>query len=139
MSIWDTDVDFSHFIKILGVTLDGSLSMHQLVTTSTTAYVELRRISSIRQHVIADARKHSFRPSYFPDWTIAMLCCQVYLNSLLDRLRRYQTAAAGLIVKASESDHMAALLHSLHWLPVSARIKYKIYSPCHNSLSDSGP
>ena len=37
MRIGDTDVDFSHLVKNLGVTLDSSLSMHQQVTNTCTA------------------------------------------------------------------------------------------------------
>ena len=55
---------------------------------------------------------------------------------LLGRLQRVQNAAARLTVKASKSDH---ILHSLHWLPVAARIQYKVSSLCYSSLSDSGP
>ena len=32
-----------------------------------------------------------------------------------------------------------SILHSLHWLPVAARIQYKVSSLCYSSLSDSGP
>ena len=58
---------------------------------------------------------------------------------LLDRLQRVQNAAARLIVKASISDHITPILHSLHWLPVAARIQYKVFSLCYSSLSVSGP
>ena len=68
VSIGDTDVDFSDFVKNLGVTLDSSLSVHQQVTnTSTTAYIELRCISWIRQYLTVDPQKSSFPLLYFPD------------------------------------------------------------------------
>ena len=86
MSFGDTHVDFSDFVKNLGVTLDWSLSVHQQVMNAcTTSYIELRRISSIRHYLTGDTTKHSFPLSHFPDWTIAMfcvmLCSKVYRNT----------------------------------------------------------
>ena len=82
--------------------------------------------------------KHSSLPLYFPDWTIVMLCSLVYRNTFLIDFR-VQNAAARLTVKASKSDHITPILHSLRWLPVAARIQYKVSSLCYSSLSDSGP
>ena len=69
------------------------------------------------------------------NWTITFSVPQY----LLHRLQRVQNAAARLTVKASNSDHTTLILHSLHWLPVAARIEYKVSSLCYSSLSDSGP
>lgn len=73
-----------------------------------------------------------------------ILSRQDYCNALLyllDILHQVQNAAARLTVKASKSDHITPILHSLHWLPVAARIQYKVSSLCYiySSLSDSGP
>ena len=69
--------------------------------------------------------------------------CNALLSSvpqyLMDRLQSVKNAAARLTVKASESDHIIPILHSLHWLPVAAIIQYKVSSLCYSSLSDSGP
>ena len=43
------------------------------------------------------------------------------------------------LVKASKLDHIIPILHSLHWLLVSARIQYKISPLCYSYLSHSGP
>eukprot|EP00745_Piridium_sociabile_P004237 TRINITY_DN12507_c0_g1_i3.p1 TRINITY_DN12507_c0_g1~~TRINITY_DN12507_c0_g1_i3.p1 ORF type:complete len:128 (-),score=15.14 TRINITY_DN12507_c0_g1_i3:89-472(-) len=50
-----------------------------------------------------------------------------------------QNHAARLIFKRSKSEHVSALLHSLHWLPILKRVEYKISSLCFNSLASSGP
>ena len=57
-----------------------------------------------------------------------------YCNSLLydipkyqrDKLQRIQNTAARMITGARSSDHITPLLKSLHWLPVEARIHFKI-------------
>ena len=58
-----------------------------------------------------------------------------YCNSLLydipkyqrDKLQRIQNTAARMITGARSSDHITPLLKSLHWLPVEARIHFKIF------------
>ena len=58
-----------------------------------------------------------------------------YCNALLyglpdreiNRLQRIQNAAAGLISGIKKHDHIVLVLKSLHWLPVKARIEYKIH------------
>ena len=43
-----------------------------------------------------------------------------------DKLQRIQNTAARMITGARSSDHITPLLKSLHWLPVEARIHFKI-------------
>ena len=103
------------------------------------SYLEMRRIGSIRRLLSSDATK-------------TLVCAFVlsrldYCNSLLaglpkyqtDRLQRIQNHAARLIHRASRSDHVSPLLYSLHWLPVPARISYKLSSLTFSTLYDSGP
>ena len=62
--------------------------------------------------------------------------CPVYL---LDKLQKVQNAAARLVCKAKRSDHIQPILQSLHWLPGTHRIQYKISAFCFNSLSGKSP
>ena len=43
-----------------------------------------------------------------------------------DKLQRIQNTTARMITGARSSDHITPLLKSLHWLPVEARIHFKI-------------
>ena len=86
------------------------------------------------------------------DWHKTLVCSFVlsrldYCNSvlagspqyLIDKLQRVQNNAARLVLRARRSDHVSPLLSSLHWLPITSRIKYKICSLTYPSLFDSGP
>ena len=54
---------------------------------------------------------------------------------LLDKLKKIQNAAARLVCKAKKSDHIHPILETLHWLPVTHRIQYKISTICFSSFS----
>ena len=36
-------------------------------------------------------------------------------------------------------DHVSPLLRTLHWLPIQARIEYKLSTLCHSFFSDTAP
>ena len=62
--------------------------------------------------------------------------CPLYL---IDKLQKLQNSAARLVLRARKRDDIVHLLHTLHWLPIRARIEYKISVLCHNYFSDSSP
>ena len=49
-----------------------------------------------------------------------------------------QNNAVRLIFKAPRTDHITPHLRSLLWLPVDARIKYKISSLCFGAITFTG-
>lgn len=140
VSVGDTDIEFVPSVKNLGVTLDCHLSLSDFVqNTCKSAYIQLRQISAIRHFLTAQA-------------TSILVCALIlsrldYCNGLLagspkcltDKLQRVQNAAARLICKSKKSDHITPLLRSLHWLPVSARVQYKIACVCYNYFTASAP
>ena len=93
-----------------------------------SAYLELRRISSVRHVLTVDATK--------PLVTSLVLSCLDYCNSLLsgipqqliDKHQKVQNCSARLIFKTSKYTHVSPLLSKLHWLPIAKRIDYKISS-----------
>ena len=58
---------------------------------------------------------------------------------MIDKLQRVQNNAARLVLGARKADRATPLLHSLHWLPISSRINYKITTLSYTSLFNSGP
>ena len=58
---------------------------------------------------------------------------------LLDKLQKVQNAAARLVCKAKKSDHTHPILETLHWLPVTHCIQYKISTICFNAISGTAP
>ena len=60
ISLSNTDVEFSGTVRNLGFIFDSDLSMKQhIMKTCKAAYIEIRRVSSIRQYITEDATKTS--------------------------------------------------------------------------------
>ena len=135
--VGQSDVSFSSQARNLGVTMTDTLSMDKHITNiCRSANIELRRIASIRHLLTIDSTKtlvHSL-----------VLSKLDYCNSLLsnipkvqiDRLQKIQNSAARIIFRAKKSDHVQPLLQKLHWLPIHARIQYKIATLCFKSITE---
>jgi hypothetical protein len=140
MQIGNNEISFSSSVRSLGVMIDSTLSFEQHISgICKVAYLEMRRISSIRHYLSAAATK-------------TLICAFVlsrldYCNSLLagiqqyqlDRLQKVQNNAARLISQTRRNEHVSPLLHSLHWLKITERINYKLASLTFTAVRDSLP
>ena len=104
-----------------------------------SAYASLRQVSTIRKYLTLQATK-------------TLMCSLVlsrldYANSLLancpqhsiQRLQKVQNSAARLTLKLRKTDSITPALKQLHWLPIQARIIYKLCLHCHNFFHVSTP
>jgi len=140
MSINSTDITFSTSVRDLGVILDHSLSFQQQISQiCQSAYLEIRRISSIRHYLSIDATRTLVCSLILSrlDYCNSLLAgCP---NSLLLKLQRIQNNAARLIFRSSKFDHVTPLLIKLHWLPINQRINYKLSSICFSFVTSNSP
>lgn len=138
LKVGDCDVTFSAYARNLGFTVSDDMSLDKHVTNvCRSAFLEIRRISSIRKFLTLDATRTlmcAFVLSKL-DYCNALLSeCPLYITN---KLQKVQNAAARLVLKARKSDHVKPLLRTLHWLPIQARIDYKLCTLCHSFfLSD---
>ena len=58
---------------------------------------------------------------------------------MLERLQKGQNSAARLIFQCRKQNHISPLLMSLHWLPINARIEYKLSVICHSFFLGLSP
>ena len=140
MRIGNSEVLFVSSVKIIGVTLDCNLNMTQhVLNICRSAYIELRQIGSIRHLLTAQATQtlvYAFILSRLDYCNCLLAGCPQFL---IDRLQKVQNAAARLICRAKKLDHVQPILQSLHWLPIRARIQYKISTLCFNVITGTGP
>ena len=65
------------------------------------------------------------------------------LNGLLDcsikKLQRIQNIAAKLVLNKGKYDSVTESMKELHWLPVEARIRYKLLTLVHKSIHGNVP
>ena len=90
-----------------------------------TAYIELRRVASIRPYLTRTA---------FAQLVSSAISRLDYNNSILaglplkkiSRVQRFQNNAAKLFLGKSKCEHVTPLLQELHWLPIKFRSQCRI-------------
>ncbi|XP_072560565.1 uncharacterized protein [Paramormyrops kingsleyae] len=60
-------------------------------------------------------------------------------NKHLQRLQYIQNSAARISMRVRKYEHITPILQSLHWLPVSARIEYKVSLITHQCIHGNAP
>ena len=140
MSISGCDIAFSQSVRNLGFYLDETMSMDAHIEyLCPSLFCQLRRIGKIRSFLSTDTANKL---------AVSFILSRLdYCNSLLaglpdnklNSLQRTQNHAARLVLRKSRHASATALLRTLHWLPVKARIQYKIACLCfqciyHNSM-----
>ena len=108
--------------------------MHILNTCAAFCSVSCAELEKIRSFLSTDAANKV---------AVSLILSRLdYSNSFLaglpdkklNRLQRIQTHADRLVLRKSGNASATALLRTLHWLPVKARIQYKIACLCFQSI-----
>ena len=114
-------------VKNLGVILDWELNFKSHVHNVTkTAFYHLRNIARVRPYLtLEDAKKltHGFVFSHL-DYCNALYI--VYQIKPLIDCNSFKNSAARILTKTGKREHITPVLASLHWLPVTLRIDFKI-------------
>ena len=131
MSISGCDIPFSQSVRNLGFYLNETLSMDAHIKyLCRILFCQLHRIGKIRSFLSTDAANKL---------AVSLILSRLdYCNSLLagipgnklNKLLCIQNHAARLVLRKSRHASATALLRTLHWLPVKARIQYKIACLC---------
>ena len=124
----------------LGVTIDSDLNFNnhlKLITKS--AYYHLKNIARINGFLSkGDLEKlvHAFISSRLD------YCNGVFTGlskKSIRQLQLIQNAAARVLTNTRKMDHITPVLRSLHWLPVSQRIDFKILLLVYKALNGLAP
>ena len=138
--IGQCDIQWSACARNLGVHLDKNLQMKEHVSiTCKLCFMEIRRIGSIR-HLLTDEATCQLVVSLVLsrlDYCNALLAGLP--DSLIDRLQKVQNCAARLVTRSRKHDHITPILMKLHWLPVKARIDYKLLTLCYKAVHFGSP
>ena len=93
---------------------------------SRAAYYHLRAIGCIRRYLDQQSTKQLVHALVISRLASCNNLLYGIPNTLLKQLQRVQNSCARLIKMRPKRDHVTPLLKELHWLPVHARIKYKM-------------
>lgn len=131
---------FSEKAKNLGVYFDCNLSMeHQINHLCKSLFYELRKIGQLSTFLNESSLKTLVSSFIFSriDYCNSLL---VNLpNVVLQKLQRLQNQAARIVLRRKKRDHITPMLLTLHWLPVNARIIYKISVLCYKCINGTAP
>jgi len=135
LTLQGADIPFSKTVRNLGIIFDESLSMEaQVSNLCKVIYFHLRRLCKIRVYLSVEAANKL---------AVAFILSRLdFCNSLLagvtedklSKLQRLQNSAARMVLKQPRHASASSLLKTLHWLPVKARIEYKIASICYKCI-----
>ena len=127
-------------VRYLGVCLDGELSMRTHIASVTrSAFYHLRRLRPVG-HLLGRAITAQLVASF----VLSRLdYCNVILAGLPDAsirpLQRVLNTAARVVLGQGPRDSATAALKELHWLPVRARVEYKLCLLTHRALNGTAP
>ena len=102
-------------------------------------YFHLRQLRIIRKYLTVQATKTLVHATIVSRLDYANALLYGIPEKQLERLQRLQNHAARLITNDSSSVHSKDILKRLHWLPVRARIQYKILLLTFKSLNGLAP
>ena len=127
-------------VRNIGEYFDDDMKMNTQVTKMCkSAWFNLHKISKIRKYLSNDQTKvvmHAYVTSRL-DNNNALLAGVP--KTLLRRLQLIQNCAARVIMSQKlKSGHVTPLLKQLHWLPIAARVDFKILLLTYKAINDQG-
>ncbi len=140
LSIGDSLITPSSYARNLGVIFDAEMNLQSHIKkVCQVAYLHLRNIASIRPALTDKAAEcliHAFISSRLD-------CCNSLYTGLplstLDKLQDVQNAAARLLTRTRQNEHITPILQRLHWLPIIYRIQYKVLLLVYKALNGLAP
>ena len=127
-------------VKNLGIKMDRCLSLEtQVNKMAKTAYFHIKRISKIRKNLDIESTKTLVQTLVISrmDYCNSLL---VNLPSrLIKKIQRAQNSAARLVARTPKRQHITPVLKQLHWLPVYARISFKVLLQTYKCLNGMAP
>jgi len=128
-------------VRNLGVYLDSSLSMQTHVAKVTqTCFFQLRRLRQIQRLLGRDVTANVVAALVLTrlDYCNALLAGLPY-STVAPLQRVIYNTATRLVCGLRPRDHVTDSTIKLHWLPIRARIQYKLCLLDHRALNGQSP
>jgi len=130
--------DDGHQFTTLTVHLSWQPLRRSAATTTQTCFFHIRRLRQIRRLLRRDVTA-KLVPAFVISWLDYGNAVLAGLpQSTIAPLQRALNAAARLVLGLRPRDHVTAALIDLHWLPVAARVEYKLCTLVYQSDTGIG-
>ena len=127
-------------VRNLGIIFDKRMTMEKHINKMCRSmYYNIRNISMIRKSLSKEDSKLLVNALVTPHLDYGNALLFLIPKKFLNKLQVAQNSAVRLIEKKSRSDHITLHRKNLHWLPVQARIEYKILVTTWKSLNGLAP
>ena len=140
LTIGEVSVAASSSAGNLGAVIDCNLKMDKQVgNVCRSCYAYLRWLGQIRRYLSdSSAAKlvHSFISSKLDNLNSLLINIPAYQ---LKRLQLIQNNAARIVMRIGLHMHISETLQDLHWLPMKARIDYKVLLLTFKALNGQAP
>ena len=124
----------------IGVMFDDALTLTPHISSTTSVlHYHLRNISRIRPLLSRQATEQLVHALISSRLDYANVLLASLPSSRLRPLQLAQNTAARIVARASRRDHVTPLLRSLHWLPVHARVNFKLATLTFKALHGMAP
>ena len=140
LNIDHNHIEYTDCVKNLGVIFDKHMTMEKQVNKMCkSVYFNIKNISHIRKSLNKDDTKTVVNALVTPhlDYGNSLLYGIPY--KYLNKLQVAQNMAVRLIEKIGKYEHISDKRKELHWLPIQARIKYKLLSTTWKILNGQAP
>ena len=140
LNIDGNDIIISKSVKDLGVLLDKNLSMKEQIgkVVKTSGY-HLRNIAFVKKYIDESSLKKLIHNHVMSRLDY---CNSLYYglpNYQLRKLQYIMNRAARLIKGGTRRDRITPVLIELHWLPIKARIIFKICVMVYQAIKNGKP
>ena len=140
LKIGQSEIRCAESAKNLGVIFDRFMTMERFVNAKCQSVMyNLRSISKIRRCLDVDTTRTLIQALVISRLDYSNSVLYGINAKFLKKLQRVQNCAARVVAKTKRRDHITPVLYSLHWLPISMRIKFKVLLICFKCLNGLAP
>ncbi len=124
----------------LGAMFDEGMTLQTQVTSiCKSAYHQLHNISVARKSLTKEATTTAIQAFVTSKLDSHNALLYGLPKKLTFRIQRIQNAAARLVTGTKRREHITPILKELHWLPVRARVDYKLLLLVYKALTGVAP
>ena len=124
----------------LGVMFDKHMGMEKQVNKMCkNVYFNIRNIARIRKSLTKTDLKTVVNSLVTPHLDYGNALLTGITTKLEDKLQVAQNSAVRLVEKVSKYEHVTKYRKALHWLPIPARIEFKLLTMTWKTLNNQAP